>query len=63
MVIGDLNAEVNLKCLKLLRETYHLNSFIKVSTYKNPEMLSRIHLLLTNRSKSFQSLSLVGTGL
>ena len=37
MVIGDLNTEVNLECMKLFCETYYLNSLIKVPTcYKNP---------------------------
>ena len=37
MVIGDLNTEVNLECMKLFCETYYLNSLITVSTcYKNP---------------------------
>ena len=38
MVIGDLNAELNLECMKFFCETYDLSSLIKVSTcYKNPE--------------------------
>ena len=32
MVIGDLNAEVNLECIKLFCETYDLSSSIKVPT-------------------------------
>ena len=49
MVIGDLNAEINLECMKLFCETYHLSSVIKVPMcYKNPEKPSCIDLLLTN---------------
>ena len=63
MVIGDLNAEVNLECMKLFCKTYDLSSLIKVPTcYKNPEKHSCIDLLLTNRPKSFQSSSVVETG-
>ena len=64
MVIGELNAEVNLECMKLFCETYDLRSLIKVPTcYKNPEKPSCIDLLLTNRPKSFQNSSVVKTGL
>ena len=56
MVIGDLNAGVNLECMKCFCETYDLNSLIKVPTcYKNPEKPLCIDLLLTNRPKTFQS--------
>ena len=59
MVIRDLNAEVNLECMKLFCETYDLSSLIKVPTcYKNPEQPSCIDLLLTNRPKTFQSSSI-----
>ena len=38
MVIGDLNAEINLECMKLFWETYDISSLVKVPTcYKNPE--------------------------
>ena len=38
MVIGDLNVEVNLECMKHFCETYDLESLNKVPTcYKNPE--------------------------
>ena len=64
IVIGDLNDEVNLECMKLFCETYDLSSLIKVRTcYKNPENPSCIDLLLTNQPKSFQNLSVVETGL
>ena len=43
MVIGDLNAEVNLECMKLFCETYNLSRLMKVLTrYKNPEKPSNI---------------------
>ena len=46
MVIGGLNAKVNLECMKLFRETYDQSSLIKVPTcYKNPEKPSCIDLL------------------
>ena len=64
MVIGDLNPEVNLECMKHFCETYNLSSLIKVPTcYKNPEKPSSIDLLLTTRPKSFQNSSVVETGL
>ena len=63
-VIGDLNAKVNLECMKHFCETYDLNTLIKVPTcYKNPEKPSCIDLLLTNRPTSFQSSSVVEIGL
>ena len=64
LVIGELNAEVNLECMKLFCETYDLSSLIKVLTcYKNPEKPSFIVLLLTNRPESFQNSSFLETGL
>ena len=64
MIIGDLNAEVNLECMNLFCETYNLSSLIKVPTgYKNPEKPLCVDLLLTNRPESFQSLSVVETEL
>ena len=49
MVMGNLNAEVNLECIKRFCETYDLSILIKVPTcYKNPENPSCIDLLLTN---------------
>ena len=64
MVMGDLNAEVNLECMKLFCETYDLRSLIKVATcYNNPQKLSCIDLLLTNLPKRFQNSSVVETGL
>ena len=64
MVIGDLNAEINLECMKLFCETYDLSSLIKVPTcYKNLEKPSCIDLILTNRPKSFQNSSVVETRL
>ena len=56
MVIGDLNAEINLECMKLFGETYDLSSLVKVPTcYENPEKPSCIGLLFTNWPKSFQN--------
>ena len=64
MVIGDLNAEVNLECMKRFCETFDLNSLIKVLTcYMNPKKPSCIDLLLTNRPKSLQSSSALEVGL
>ena len=64
MVIGDLNAEVNLECMNLFSETYNLSSLIKVPTgYKNLEKPLCVDLLLTNRPESFQSFFVVETGL
>ena len=60
MVIGDLNAEVNLECMKHFCENFGLNSLIKVLTcYVNPKKPSCNDLLLTNQPKSFQSSSAV----
>ena len=64
MVIGDLNAEINLECMKFFSEICDLSSLIKVPTcYENPEKPSCIDLLLTNRPNSFQNSSVVETGL
>ena len=64
MIIGVLNAEVNLECMKHSFETYDLISLIKEQTcYKNLEKPSWIDLLLTNWPKRFQSSSVVLTGL
>ena len=49
MIIGVLNAEVNLECMKHSFETYDLISLIKEQTcYKNLEKPLCIDLLLTN---------------
>ena len=64
MIAGDLNVEVNLECMKTLCETYVLNSLFKVLTcYTNQEKFSFINLLLTKRSNTFQSSSVVDTEL
>ena len=64
MLVGNLNAEINLQCVKLFCANYDLSSLIKVPTcYKNPEKPSCISLLLTNRPKGFQNSSVVETGL
>ena len=64
MVIGDLNVEAHLECMKLFCETYDLTGLIKVpACYKNRENPPCIDLLLTNRPKSFQNSSVVKTGL
>ena len=64
MVIGDLNAEVDLECMKLFCKTYDLSSLIKVTAcYKNTENFSCIDLILTNWPKSFQNSSVAETGL
>ena len=55
MVIGDLNAEVNLECMKRFRETFDLNSLIKVPTcYMNKKRPSCIDFLLTNHPKGLK---------
>ena len=49
MIIGVLNAEVNLECMKHSFETYDLISLIKEQMcYKSLEKPSCIDLLLTN---------------
>ena len=61
IVIGDFNVEVNDKFMSNFCEPYNLSSLIKESTcYKNP---SSIDLILTNSPHSFQSSSVVETGL
>ena len=50
--------------MKLFCKTYDLSSLIKVPTcYKNPENVSCIDLILTNRPKSFQNSSAAETAL
>ena len=63
MVIRDLNAKINLGCMKLFCYTYDLSSLIKVPTcYKNLEKPSCIDMILTNPLKSFQNSSVAETG-
>ena len=63
MVIRDLNAKINLGCMKLFCHTYDLSSLIKVPTcYKNLEKPSCIDMILTNPLKSFQNSSVAETG-
>ena len=62
--LGDFNAGVLETPMTSFCESYNLKSIIKQPTcFKNPEKSSCIDLILTNRPKSFQSTSVIETGL
>ena len=63
VLVGDLNSEINDKCMNDFCETKSLNSLITESTcYKNSRKLSRIDLF-TNSSSSFENCNVVETSL
>ena len=54
LLLGDLNKCADDEALKSFCRSYGLHSLIKQpSCYKNPENLSCIDLILTNKTKSF----------
>ena len=64
IVIGDFNVEPYSKEMSSFCDTFDLNSLVKKPTcYKNPDNLSYIDLILTNKPSSFQSSCVAETGL
>ena len=62
--MGDFNAGVEEKHMKCFCDNYNLNSSIKQPTcYKNRYNPTSIYLMLTNAPRSFQSTSVLETGL
>ena len=61
--LGDFNAEIEETTMKSFCESCNLTNLIKQPTcFKNPEKPSCIDLILTNRSKSFQTTCVIETG-
>ena len=64
MLLGDFNTCVDDEAMKNFCSSYCLNSLIKQPTcFKNPENPSCIDLVLTNKTRSFQSTCVIETGL
>ena len=64
VLLGDFNACVDDEALQTFCKFYSLHSLIKQPTcFKNPENPSCIDLILTNKSRSFQSKCVIETGL
>ena len=64
LVIGDLNGSIEDNNMTHFWESYNLKSLIKVPTcYKNPEILSCINLILTNKPRNFQNSCVIKTSL
>ena len=62
MVIGDLNISMEDYNMKHFCESYDLKSLIKVPTCdKNPENLSCIDFILTNKTRNFQNSCIIET--
>ena len=62
--LGDFNAGIEETTIKSFCEPCNLTNLIKQPTcFKNPEKPSFIDLILTKRSKSFQSTCVIETGL
>ena len=64
LLLGDFNACADDETMKNLCSSYGLHKLIKQQlSYKNPENLSCIDLILTNKAKSFESTWVMETGL
>ena len=64
IVIGDFNVEPDSKEMSSFCDTFDLTSLIKEPTcYKNPDNLSYIDLILTNKPSSSQNSCIAETGL
>ena len=64
ILLRDLNVCVDDETMRNFCNSYNLKSLIKQpACIKNPENLSCIYLILTNKSRSFQSTCVIETGL
>ena len=64
ILLGDFNACIDDEALQTFSKSYSFNSLIKQPTcFKNPENLNCIDLILTNKSRSFQTKCVIETGL
>ena len=63
LLLCDFNSEVSENAMKEFCDTYNLTNLIKEPTcFKNPLNPSSIHLILTNRPRSFQNSKVIQTG-
>ena len=64
IAIGDFNVEANNSAISVFNNIYDLKSLIKEPTwFKNPNKLSCIDLIFTNKPRSFQHSCVIETGL
>ena len=64
LLLGNSNSELSENAIIEFCKVYKLKSLVKSETsYKNPDRLSCIALILTNRPRSFQRCHIVETGL
>ena len=64
LILGDFNVEIEEANMKSFCENYNLRSLTKQPTsYKNPNKLTCIDLILTNVPRMFQSTCVLETGL
>ena len=64
ILLGDFNCEPSEQPLKDFCHIFSCRNLIKEKTcFKNPQNTSRIDLILTSRSKSFQDSMVIETGL
>ena len=64
IIIGDFNVEINDSAISVFSNTYDLKSLIKEpACYNNANKPSCIDLILTNKPRSFQHSSAIGTAL
>ena len=62
LIIGDFNSEFSEEAMNEFCCLYNLKTLIhKPTCFKNPDNPSCIDLILTNRSRSFQSTSIIDT--
>ena len=62
LIIGDLNSEFSEEAMNEFCCLYNLKNLIhKPTCFKNPDNPSCIDPILTNRSRSFQSTSIIDT--
>ena len=64
ILMGDYNCEITEEPMKVFCDTYNLTSLVNVATcFKSIDRPTSIDLILTNKKRSFQSTSIIETGL
>ena len=64
LLLGDFNVEPTTTTVSDFREIYNFKNIIKDNTcFKNLSALTCIHLMITNRPRSFKHSTVVETGL
>ena len=63
LLLRDFNSEMSENGMKDFSENYDLKNLIKNPTFKSIENPTLIDVILTNKWRSFQNSTVIGTGL